>query len=50
MENLVGRKVLCTQSYDGVTKGKEYTISDIDNGGFFITEDDGKRQTRFKRS
>ena len=44
MENLVGRKVLCTQSYDGVTKGKEYTITNIDNSGFYIIEDDGRKQ------
>ena len=44
MENLVGRKVLCTQSYDGVTKGKEYTITNVDNSGFYIVEDDGRKQ------
>ena len=44
MENLVGRKVLCTQSYDGVTKGKEYIITDVNNNGFYIIEDDGKKQ------
>ena len=44
MENLVGRKVKCLESYYWVTKGKEYTISNIDNGGFYITEDDGKKQ------
>lgn len=44
MENLVGRKVLCTQSYDGVTKGKEYTITNVDNSGFYIIEDDGRKQ------
>ena len=44
MENLVGRKVLCTQSYDGVTKGKEYIITDDSNNGFYIIEDDGKKQ------
>ena len=44
MENLVGRKVLCTQSYVGVTKGKEYTITNVDNSGFYIIEDDGKKQ------
>ena len=44
MENLVGRKVLCTQSYDGVTKGTEYTITNVDNSGFYIIEDDGRKQ------
>ena len=44
MENLVGRKVLCTQSYNGVTKGKEYTITNVDNSGFYIVEDDGRKQ------
>ncbi len=44
MENLVGRKVLCTQSYDVVTKGKEYTITNIDNSGFYIIEDDGRKR------
>lgn len=44
MENLVGRKVLCTQSYDGVTKGKEYIITDVNNNGFYIIEEDGKKQ------
>ena len=44
MENLVGRKVLCTQSYYGVTKGKEYTITNVDNSGFYIVEDDGRKQ------
>lgn len=44
MENLVGRKVLCTQSRDGVTKGKEYTITNVDNRGFYIIEDDGIKQ------
>ena len=44
MENLVGRKVKCLENYYGVTKGKEYTISNIDNGGFYITEDDGKKR------
>ena len=44
MENLVGRKVLCTQSYDGVTKGKEYTITNVDNSGFYIVEDNGRKQ------
>ena len=44
MENLIGRKVLCTQSYGSITKGKEYTISNIDNSGFYIIEDDGRKQ------
>lgn len=44
MENLVGRKVLCTQSYNGVTKGKEYTITNVDNSGFYIVEDNGRKQ------
>ena len=44
MENLVGRKVKCLESYYGVTKGKEYTISNIDNSGFYIAEDDGKKR------
>ena len=44
MENLVGRRVKCLESYDGVTKGKEYTITNIDNSGFYIIEDDGKKQ------
>lgn len=44
MENLIGRKVLCTQSYDVVTKGKEYTITNIDNSGFYIIEDDGRKR------
>ena len=44
MENLVGRKILCTQDYVGVTKGKEYTITNVDNSGFYIIEDDGKKQ------
>ena len=41
MENLVGRKLKCIQSYDTVTKGKEYIITDVDNTGFYIIEDDG---------
>ena len=44
MENLIGRKVLCTQSYGSITKGKEYTISNIDNSRFYIIEDDGRKQ------
>ena len=44
MENLVGRKVKCIQSYDTVTKGKEYIITDVNNNGFYIIEDDGKKQ------
>lgn len=44
MENLIGRKVLCTQSYDVITKGKEYTITNIDNSGFYIIEDDGRKR------
>ena len=44
MENLVGRKVKCLESYDGVTKGKEYTITNVDNSGFYIIEDDGRKQ------
>ena len=44
MENLVGRKVKCLESYYGVTKGKEYTISNIDNSKFYIIEDDGRKQ------
>ena len=43
MENLVGRKVKCIQSYDTVTKGKEYIITDVDNTGFYIIEDDGRK-------
>ena len=44
MENLVGRKVKCVESYDGVTEGKEYTITNVDNSGFYIIEDDGRKQ------
>ena len=44
LENLVGREVLCTQDYYGVTKGKEYTITNVDNSGFYIIEDDGRKQ------
>ncbi len=44
MENLVGRKLKCLESYDGVTKGKEYTITNVDNGEFCIIEDDGRKQ------
>ena len=43
MENLVGRKLKCIQSYDTVTKGKEYIITDVDNTGFYIIEDDGRK-------
>ncbi len=43
MENLVGRKVKCIQSYDTVTKGKEYIITDVDNNGFYIIEYDGRK-------
>lgn len=45
LENLVGRKVLCTQGYYGVTKGKEYTIIDFNGDYFSIIEDGGKKQT-----
>ena len=44
MENLVGRKVLCVQGFKGITKGKEYTITNVDNSGFYIIEDDGRKQ------
>ena len=44
LENLVGREVLCTQDYYGVTKGKEYTIIDFNGGYFSIIEDGGKEQ------
>ena len=43
MENLVGRKLKCIQSYATVTKGKEYIITDVDNTGFYIIEDDGRK-------
>ena len=44
MKNLVGRKVKCVKSYDGVTEGKEYTITNVGNSGFYIIEDDGRKQ------
>ena len=44
LENLVGREVLCTQDYYGVTKGKEYTIIDFNGNYFSIIEDGGKEQ------
>ena len=49
MENLVGRKLKCIQSYDTVTKGKEYIITDVDNTGFYIIEDD-RRKHRWNNS
>ena len=44
LENLVGREVLCTQDYYGVTKGKEYEIVSVEDDLFMIIEDNGVEQ------
>lgn len=44
MENLVGRKVLCTQSFRGITRGKKYEIVKCNEETFTIVEDNGRKQ------
>ena len=44
MENLVGRKVLCTNSFRGITRGKKYEIVKCNEETFTIVEDNGCEQ------
>lgn len=44
MENLVGRKVLCTQSFRGITRDKKYEIVKCNEETFTIVEDNGCEQ------
>lgn len=44
MENLIGRKMLCTNSFRGITRGKKYEIVKCNEETFTIVEDNGCEQ------